>query len=343
MRWRASVLVVSAAVAVAPWPWAWVDRWWASRWYVTVQRVATPLFARLPWPAVDVLLGALIAWWGLQAVRDLRRTRADGVGLGRAVRAVALRTVVTTAVLHVTFLGLWGLHYRRPPLMTQPAFRAAQVTDDAVRRLTAETVTTIAHLSLAAPDAVEPSDDALAARVLEEAARVGGLGQVVPAPPRYSALDGYFRRVGIAGFTVPWTLETLVAGDVLPVERPMVVAHEWAHLAGLANEGEASYVAWRACRTGTHAEQYSAALLLYLELRASLSREDRRTQDAALSPRARRDMAAMAARDARERSPWLSDAGWRAYDVFLKRNGVPAGTASYADVVRLVLGLTPPA
>ena len=101
MRWRASVLVVSAAVAVAPWPWAWVDRWWASRWYVTVQRVATPLFARLPWPAVDVLFGALIAWWGLQAVRDLRRTRADGVGLGRAVRAVARRTVVTAAILHL--------------------------------------------------------------------------------------------------------------------------------------------------------------------------------------------------------------------------------------------------
>lgn len=343
MRWRASVLLVSAAAAVAPWPWTWVDRWWASRWYVAVQRVATPLCATLPWPAVDLLFGVLIAWWAVQAVRDVRRTRAEGVGAGAAVRAIALRTLVTAAVLHLMFLVLWGLHYRRPPLMTQATFRAAQVTDEAVRGLTAETVRAIGQLSLDPPDTRESSDDALAARVLREAARVGGLGQVVPAPPRHSAMDVYFRRVGIAGFTVPWTLETLVAGDVLPVERPMVVAHEWAHLAGLANEGEATYVAWRACRTGTREEQYSAALLLYLELRASLSPDERRTQDAALSPRARRDIAAMAARDARERSPWLADAGWRVYDVFLKRNGVPGGTASYGDVVRLVLGLTPPA
>jgi hypothetical protein len=34
----------------------------------------------------------------------------------------------------------------------------------------------------------------------------------------------------------------------------------------------------------------------------------------------------------------VSAAGWRVYDQYLKANTVQAGAASYADVVKLVLG-----
>ena len=37
-------------------------------------------------------------------------------------------------------------------------------------------------------------------------------------------------------------------------------------------------------------------------------------------------------------SPGVSRAGWRVYDSYLKANRVEAGTASYDEVVRLVLG-----
>jgi uncharacterized protein DUF3810 len=35
----------------------------------------------------------------------------------------------------------------------------------------------------------------------------------------------------------------------------------------------------------------------------------------------------------------VSAAGWRVYDSYLKANQVEAGTASYGEVVRLVLGV----
>jgi hypothetical protein len=35
----------------------------------------------------------------------------------------------------------------------------------------------------------------------------------------------------------------------------------------------------------------------------------------------------------------VAAAGWRVYDRYLKANNVPEGTASYADVVRLALGV----
>ena len=45
----------------------------------------------------------------------------------------------------------------------------------------------------------------------------------------------------------PFGLEVLVNPDLLPFERPFVAAHEWAHLAGYADESEASFVGWLTC------------------------------------------------------------------------------------------------
>ena len=56
----------------------------------------------------------------------------------------------------------------------------------------------------------------------------------------------------------------------------------------------------------------------------------------AAGPRA--DLRAIAARLARDVRPRVSAAGWRVYDEYLKANRVEAGAASYAQVVRLVLG-----
>jgi len=47
---------------------------------------------------------------------------------------------------------------------------------------------------------------------------------------------------------------------------------------------------------------------------------------------------AIAARTARNVSPLVSTAGWRVYDRYLKANRIEEGTASYATVVRLILG-----
>src|SRR5262249_38737750 len=132
-------------------------------------------------------------------------------------------------------------------------------------------------------------------------------------------------------------LETLVAGDLLPVERPFVLAHEWSHLAGYAEESEASFVGWLTCVRAGDEHAYSGWLFLYGETIFSLGADDRRTlPELAAGPRA--DRRAISERFRRNVSPRVSAAGWLVYDRFLKANRVEAGAASYADVVRLVLG-----
>jgi len=60
---------------------------------------------------------------------------------------------------------------------------------------------------------------------------------------------------------------------------------------------------------------------------------------ATLGPGPRADLQAIRDRFAREVNPRVSTAGWRVYDSYLKANRVEAGAASYAEVVRLVLGV----
>ena len=50
--------------------------------------------------------------------------------------------------------------------------------------------------------------------------------------------------------TNPFFLEVIINPDLLPFEQPFVLAHEWAHLAGYADESEANFVAWLTCVQG---------------------------------------------------------------------------------------------
>jgi hypothetical protein len=139
--------------------------------------------------------------------------------------------------------------------------------------------------------------------------------------------------------TDPFFLETLVASDVLPFERPMVVAHEWSHLAGVNDEGEANFVAWIACVRSTPSHRYSAWLSVYEEVLPSIGRRDRSALAAALGPGPRADLQAARERFARNVNPRLFAVGWQVYDSYLKANRVESGAASYAEVVRLILGV----
>jgi hypothetical protein len=131
--------------------------------------------------------------------------------------------------------------------------------------------------------------------------------------------------------TDPFFLETLLAPDLLDVERPFVVAHEWAHLAGYADESEANFVAWLTCRHGDATAQYSAALEMIGY--AAPPRPLRETLE--IGPRI--DLFAIQYRYART-NPVLRVAARQGYDTYLKANRVQKGVESYDAVVQLILG-----
>ena len=91
----------------------------------------------------------------------------------------------------------------------------------------------------------------------------------------------------------PLALESIVHSDLLPFERPFVLAHEWAHLAGHGDEAEASAVGWFACMNGPPALAYSASLYLIIGRWQPASRRARSRAFANLDAGVRADLEAI--------------------------------------------------
>jgi Protein of unknown function (DUF3810) len=337
-RWPIVLLVAAFALAVAPLPAALVEQLYSRGLYNTLQPAITFTSNLAPFAWLDVLAVAVLAAIVLLSVRDI--ARHGWSGLARA----AFRILVVCAAIYVAFALLWGLNYRRERLPQRLAFNAGGVTAAAAARLAAVSVERVNRLHSAAHSegwmtgtAIDPALAGAFDRVSRE---IGAMPRgVVVGRPKRSLIDWYFQRAGVAGMTDPLFLETIVAGDLLPFERPMIVAHEWAHLAGLANEGEANLAGWLSCIRGSIGNQYSGWLFMYDEAIRALPADDRPPIIRRLGDGPRTDLSAIRERLLKHVNPQLASAGWRVYDSYLKANRVESGTQSYSEVVRLALGL----
>jgi hypothetical protein len=334
-----AIVLIAGCALLSPLPPTLIDDQYSDRAYLALQRAMTSASNVTRFALLDLLLGLAATAWLALAWRDVHRARSWALGISR----IAARTLVWCAAAYLVFLATWGLNYRRTPLRDTLPYDESAITPRAAVAAARATVDRLNSIYPSAHAATWPSDGEvngdLAAGLARALRDVHLPTSPVPGRPKSTALDWYFRRSGTDGMTDPFFLETLIATSVLPFERPFVVAHEWSHLAGVADEGEANFVGWLACMRAGAAAQYSGALFLYRELAAALPPADRSAAAAALDAGPRDDLRAIARRYEHEVSPRLSAAGWRIYDSYLRANRVEAGTASYAEVVKLVLGV----
>ena len=336
MRRQLLVIAVALVALVAPIPSSLVERVYSRGVFSWVQPLMTTLSNLTAVAWFDVLLVAVVMFVGVLTVREWRRHTPLGA-VGRLLRHL----LVLGASLYLAFLLLWGFNYRRESMRTRVPFDTSRINADnaaTLARVTVEQLNALHSPAHAAgwsePDRIDPELAASFARTLR---RLGLPSHIRPGRPKVSLLDLYFRRAAVAGMTDPFFLETLVAGDTLPFERGQVVAHEWAHLAGITDEGEANFVGWLTCVNSTVPNQYSGWLFLYSEVMDAVPAAAATDVRNALGEGPREDLRAIRARYQREVSPRLAGAGWQVYDSYLKANRIEAGTASYAEVVRLIL------
>jgi hypothetical protein len=338
-RWRLLVLAAAAAAAFVPLSPDLVEELYSNGLYPPLQAFITSWSNRTPLALFDFLIAAVVVGWAGLLLRDLSASRGRWI---RVLVPMAVRTTTFAAALYLVFLLTWGLNYRRVPLEDKLQLDSRAVTPQAAVDLAivaASELNRLAPGGRPAADAAASRIDPALARAFEEAQRqLGAARLALPGRPKRTLLDGYFRAASVDGMTDPYFLETMAQSALLPVERPMVVAHEWAHLAGYADEGEANFVGWLTCLHGDEPALYSGWLFLYSETAQGLGATDRARVSALLGPAPRADLTAIAQRMRAQASPTVSAVGWRVYDQYLRANGIEQGTRSYTDVVRLVLG-----
>jgi hypothetical protein len=336
---RLALVALAAAAAWLPTPQGFVERAYSTGLYAAIERELTPLSNRVPFALFDALIVVVAGAWLALAIRDAVRRR----GAIDAAARVAARTIVWAAALYLVFLLAWGLNYRRVAMTGRVPYDVHAVTPDAARTLALAAADRLNALHDAAHATGWPAagaiDPVLAGALARADAETGGRGIVAAGRPKTTLLDWYFRRTAVDGMTDPYFLETLVSSSLLPFERPFVVAHEWSHLAGVADEGDANFLGWLACMYASPPSQYSGWLFLYTEVTNALRGQARADAAARLGAGPRADLLAIRRRVTSQLSPRLASAGRGVYDRYLKANRVEAGVDSYARVVQMVLGV----
>ena len=326
---RLAVILAALAAAVFPLPPSFVERWYSAGVYLRVQRILTSVSNVVPVSLFDVLFIAALASGALLIVRHIR---ARGWIRGAVTAGAHLAPVL--AIVYLLFLATWGLNYRRVPLTEKLDFDNARLTRPATAALAARTVSELNRLYMSA-HAAPASLDRLASAFHDAERALHAPSLIVPGRPKTTLLGGYFHSAAIAGMTDPFLLETLLAPDLLDVERPFVITHEWAHLAGYADESEANFLAWLACLRAGPEAQYSAWLTLFGHTYAAAG--DRRELLNELHAGPRIDLQTISDRYAGTLR-LVRFAARETYDRYLKVNRVERGVESYDAVVQLILG-----
>jgi hypothetical protein len=335
---RLTVLLLAGLALVVPVPPAVVEHWYSRGFYPRLQPVITSASNLVPFAWLDAFIAvALVAagvWIG-RAWHDSSRRP-----LGRAV-GIVMGGLEAAAVLYLVFLLVWGFNYRRVPPGERFGVDEQRLSVEHLRALVAQAVGAVN----ATYDA-DARDERLALPVLARTlrppfhaaqARLGSGWETVAGRPKASLVARSFRLSSVDGMLNPFGLEVLLNPEVLPFERPFVLAHEWAHLAGHADESEASFLAWLTCLEGDAAAQYSGWLAVLLHAVRGLPAVERRPALEALNAGPRADIQALQLRFERSH-PLVRAVSWQVYEQYLRANRVDAGLASYDEVVRLVLG-----
>jgi hypothetical protein len=336
---RFAVVALALLAWIVRLPAAWVEHVYSRGVYAVMQPRVTAVSNLVPFALLDILVAVALMSVIAAGVATVKRMFA-----GRVVAAIwrfVFGLATAAALVYLAFLVMWGINYQRLPLVSTLEFNSQAARPDAVRDLAGEAVQQLNRLHDRAHSEGFADWNQLSARMGRAfVATIQSLApgaEPLPGVPKWSLFSYYFDLAGISGMTDPFALEVLVDRDLLPFERPFVTGHEWAHLAGYADEGEANFIGWLICVNGGTPEAYSGWLYLYAEAFSQMPRSDRPALMRLLAPGPRADLAAIAERSRRVH-PALRSFSWRVYDHYLKANRVSQGIASYDRVLVLVLG-----
>ena len=333
------IILCALAAAFVPLDSGWIEHAYSTAVYPNIQSVVTRVSNLVPFAFFDVLtvlaVVVLIAS-GAVAIANARALRSF-----RPIGAFVLSTITAAAVVYLLFLAIWGLNYRRVPMAERLVLATDPPSTEQVMKLGFEAIRRMnglyeqAHRIGWEPDPRYDKELITAYGFVQE--RLLGKSGAIPGRLKSSIYGSYFRWTTVDGMIDPFALEVLANPDLLPFERTFVAAHEWAHLAGFADEAEANFVAWLTCVRAAVPAQYSAWLSLYWQIGVEVAPDDRKRLWDAVAEGPRRDIQAITDRLQRGQLRFLRDASWRVYDGYLRANRVEEGIRSYGEVINLIL------
>ena len=357
LKWRHWVLLVLLSLITLT---KLIPLWgfiYTTRIYLIIGSLLSPISGLFPFAVGDIFIALSIVWVIFYPIYEIKWRKqlakrffflAAKRGCYPKKKVVFGRVAEYLLWVYAWFYIAWGLNYSQPNIYCRTGMKPVEVSEAKFREFAYRYADSINSLSEEFNGMV---DDGLKNRV-RDAVLKGyneiGAKEGINAPfnqhphAKTMLFTPLSSMSGVTGSMGPFFCEFTLNGDIRPHDYPAIYAHEYAHLLGIANEGEANFYSYIVCTASSDkAVKFSGYYHIFFHVLRNvfdiLGEKEGEKFLKYISP----GIIQLARSD---RQYWISkrckalDAAQDfIFDLYLRGNHVAEGRKSYSGVVGLIL------
>ena len=347
---------------------------YTTRIYPIIGSLLSPISGLFPFALGDLFIALSIVWVIFYPIYEIKWRKqlakrffflAAKRGCYPKKKVVFGRVAEYLLWVYAWFYIAWGLNYSQPNIYCRTGMKPVEVSEAKFREFAYRYADSINYLSeerrvkseeTAFDDQRESQfngmvDDGLKNRVRDTVLKgyneIGAKeGINAPFNQHPHAKTMLFTPLssmsGVTGSMGPFFCEFTLNGDIRPHDYPDIYAHEFAHLLGIANEGEANFYSYIVCTASSDkAVKFSGYYHIFFHVLRNVFDILGEKEGEKFLKYIRPEIIQLAKSD---RNYWLSkrckvlDAAQDfIFDLYLRGNHVAEGRKSYSGVVGLIL------
>ena len=347
---------------------------YTTRIYPIIGTFLSPISGLFPFAVGDIFIALSIVWVFFYPIYEIKWRKqlakrffflAAKRGCYPKKKVVFGRVAEYLLWVYAWFYIAWGLNYSQPNIYCRTGMKPVEVSEAKFREFAYRYADSINYLSeerrvkseeTAFDDHRESQfngmvDDGLKNRV-RDAVLKGyneiGAKEGINAPfnqhphAKTMLFTPLSSMSGVTGSMGPFFCEFTLNGDIRPHDYPAIYAHEFAHLLGIANEGEANFYSYIVCTASSDkAVKFSGYYHIFFHVLRNVFDILGEKEGEKFLKYIRPEIIQLARSD---RQYWISkrckvlDAAQDfIFDLYLRGNHVAEGRKSYSGVVGLIL------
>lgn len=357
LKWRHWVLLVLLSLITLT---KLIPLWgfiYTTRIYPIIGSLLSPISGLFPFALGDLFIALSIVWVFFYPIYEIKWRKqlakrffflAAKRGCYPKKKVVFGRVAEYLLWVYAWFYIAWGLNYSQPNIYCRTGMKPVEVSEAKFREFAYRYADSINSLSEEFNGMV---DDGLKNRV-RDAVLKGyneiGAKEGINAPfnqhphAKTMLFTPLSSMSGVTGSMGPFFCEFTLNGDIRPHDYPAIYAHEFAHLLGIANEGEANFYSYIVCTDSSDkAVKFSGYYHIFFHVLRNVFDILGEKEGEKFLKYIRPEIIQLARSD---RQYWISkrckalDAAQDfIFDLYLRGNHVAEGRKSYSGVVALIL------
>ena len=364
LKWRHWVLLVLLSLITLT---KLIPLWgfiYTTRIYPIIGSLLSPISGLFPFAVGDIFIALSIVWVIFYPIYEIKWRKqlakrffflAAKRGCYPKKKVVFGRVAEYLLWVYAWFYIAWGLNYSQPNIYCRTDMKPVEVSEAKFREFAYRYADSINYLSeerrVKSEEFNGMVDDGLKNRV-RDAVLKGyneiGAKEGINAPfnqhphAKTMLFTPLSSMSGVTGSMGPFFCEFTLNGDIRPHDYPAIYAHEYAHLLGIANEGEANFYSYIVCTASSDkAVKFSGYYHIFFHVLRNVFDILGEKEGEKFLKYIRPEIIQLAKSD---RNYWLSkrckvlDAAQDfIFDLYLRGNHVAEGRKSYSGVVGLIL------